>query len=67
MGLFQNGIQIVENYKHTKTNTINIKSLSGYDAIREQLDEIIHWCRRRSARKGSREKRERAKGIFLLT
>ena len=39
MGLFQNGIQIVENYKHTKTNNINIKSLSGYDAIREQLDE----------------------------
>ena len=25
--------------QHRKTNTIKIKSLNGYDAIREQLDE----------------------------
>ena len=38
MGLFQNEIQIVEKPKSNKTNNIRIKSLNGYDAMREKLD-----------------------------
>ena len=34
MGLFQNGIHIVEQLKHNKANNVKLKSLHGYDAIR---------------------------------
>ena len=33
-GLLQNEIRIVETPRNTKTNTVNIKPLNGYDAIR---------------------------------
>ena len=39
MGLFQNEIRIVEKLKNNKVSTIKIKSLNGYVAIRENLDE----------------------------
>ena len=39
MGLFQNGIQIVKKPKSNKTKNFKIKSLNGYDAIGEKLDE----------------------------
>ena len=37
MGLFQKEVQLVE--KQNKTNNIKTKSLKGYGAIRERLDE----------------------------
>ena len=39
MGLFQNEIQIVEKPKNDKPDKVKLKSLNGYDAIREKLDE----------------------------
>ena len=40
MGLFQKEIQLVENPKQNNTtNNVKIKSLNGYDAIGERLDE----------------------------
>ena len=36
MGLLQNETRIVEAPENNKTNAINIKSLSGYDAIGEK-------------------------------
>ena len=39
MGLFQKEVHIVEKPKHNKSNGIKTKSLNGYDAIREKLDE----------------------------
>ena len=36
MGLFNKEIQIIEKPKNNKTNTIKIKSLNGYDSIREE-------------------------------
>ena len=38
MGLFNKGIAVVEKPKHIKTNGGIIKSLNGYDAIKEKLD-----------------------------
>ena len=34
MGLFRNGIRIVEKPKINKTINVKMKSLNGYDAIR---------------------------------
>ena len=42
MGLFQNEIKIAETHKNNKSNNVRIKAFSGYDAIREKLDEQIH-------------------------
>ena len=39
MGLSQNEIRIVGKPKESKTNTIKMKSLNEYGAIREKLDE----------------------------
>ena len=39
MGLFQSEIRIVEKPKINKTNTIKLKYLNGYYAIKEKLDE----------------------------
>ena len=39
MGLFQNEIDIVEKPKNNKTNNVIKKTLNGYYAIREKLDE----------------------------
>ena len=36
MGLFNKEIQINEKLKNNKTNTTKVKSLNGYDAIREK-------------------------------
>ena len=38
MVLFNKEIQIIEKLKNNKTNTIKVKSLNGYDSIRE-IDE----------------------------
>ena len=35
MGLFQDGVKIVEKPTDNKTNNVNIKSLNGYGAIKE--------------------------------
>ena len=39
MVLFQNEIQIAGKPKSNKPDKVNLKSLKGYDAIREKLDE----------------------------
>ena len=39
MGLFNKENTVVGKPKNNKTNNIKIKSLSGYDAIRENLDK----------------------------
>ena len=39
MGLFNKENQINEKPKNNKTKTIKVKSLNGYDAIREKIDE----------------------------
>ena len=39
MGFFYKEVQSVEKPNHNKTNNVKIKSLNGYDAIREKLDE----------------------------
>ena len=39
MGLFNKEIQINGKPKNNKTNTIKIKSLNGYDAIRGKINE----------------------------
>ena len=39
MGFFQNDIQMVENPKSNKPDKVKLKSLNGYDATREKLDE----------------------------
>ena len=39
MGLFNKEIQVNEKRKNNKTNTIKIKSLSGYDAIIKKINE----------------------------
>ena len=36
MGLFQNEIQIVEQYEDNKPDEIKLKSLNGYGAIRKR-------------------------------
>ena len=45
MGLLQNEIpivEIVEKPKNNKPNKVKLKSLNGYEAIRENLMSIIH-------------------------
>ena len=39
MGLFQNEIQMVEKPKNNKPDKVKLKSLNGYGAVREKLDE----------------------------
>ena len=41
MGFFNNEVELIIPPKKQNTNnkTINVKSLNGYDAIREKLDE----------------------------
>ena len=43
MGLFQNEIQIVGKPISDKPDKIKLKSLNGYGAIREKLDETNTW------------------------